>query len=266
MSERLKRVGRVNIGKKKVLIYFDDGDTLEMLPNTYVEYPLYVGKEVDETLILEIKRRNKKDKVFTSALKTISSSSVSQKRFIERMKNLGYKEKESIEALKHFISSSLYDEYSNFLDNLHLLEDKLYGHKRIAMELTNKGFPIKMINEIKIDKSKEVNKAKEHLKKLNDRLYKENLKTKKRKIYQALLRLGFLESTINEVIGQIKENDPKFIQKELKKECLVILNRYKRKEEEEKTLRVKVINYLMNKGYKYNEIKKTMEEIKNGED
>ena len=39
-----KTIKRIKIGEKKVVLIFDNGDKLEISPNTYTEYHFYEGK------------------------------------------------------------------------------------------------------------------------------------------------------------------------------------------------------------------------------
>lgn len=258
----LKRIGKVNIGTKKIVVYFEDGEELEMNKEVYLDYPLYKGKEVDEKTIKEIKRRNKEQKLYDYAFKYVTTKLTSEANLIQKLENRGASKKEISDIVKKLSSAAIFDEKRHFLDQVELLDHANYGENRIKDQLYKKGYKDEWIRELKFDESREKEKLNNQLPKIVKKYSKKYSYNKmKEHVYANLIRLGFSSDLAYTSLSHIKF-DAENQDNSLSKAFNTAINKYKDKYLG-KMLEVKVLNYLLEKGYRPSEIKKIVKENEN---
>lgn len=249
-----KRISDVKIGQKKVLIKFDgEIKPLEILPNTFTEFKLFKGKILSSKDIKDIKARNNVEKYYDKALTLLSRKSYSERKMIEKLSNLGASESEIELVLKELHKYSLLDDKAVIDEYLEYAEVHNYGYNRIKQELYNKGVKKSLIDKIPYNEVSELKKAKNALNKLEKKYSKENNFTKKKKIHDSLIRLGYSYDIAREVVEMAKEN-PKEVEIELLRgDFGTAYMRYRFKSLGEEHYQ-KVLNYLLKKGYRYQDI------------
>lgn len=255
-----KKIGKVNIGKKKVSILFLDGEKLDIYPNVYLEFPLYKNKELGEAEYKAIKKRNELEKQYIHLLNYsiihITSIQALKKRLIAKK----ISEADANKLLTLLVESKAYSEKNSFEEYLEYLNGRNYGQKRIVSEMEKKEFPSEYINSLIFDYSSERQKADNLVKILRHR-YKTLANQKmKEKLYACLLRYGFSNEVALATIQALDEQNLAAECSEAIRKCFdEAVYRYKEKYFG-KVLRVKVLNYLIGKGFNLEDIKKVMEE------
>ena len=109
-NENGKIIKQVKIGKKKVVIVFDDASKLEISPNTFTEYNLYPKKPLSDKTIKEIKKRDSFDKYYQYALNTVSLKDISEKALREKLVKKGAKQSDINEIIKSLRRYNLINE------------------------------------------------------------------------------------------------------------------------------------------------------------
>ena len=255
LNKNGKIIKRLKIGKKKVVIIFDDEDKLEISPNTYVEFNLYPKKVLTDKDIKDIKKRDSLDKAFQDALKIASKGNISEKVLREKLLKKEIKEKNIDEIIKMLQKYRLLDENAIIEDYLTYASYKNYGKHRIIDELYKKGVKKEYIDSIKFKYSDEFKKALTLLKKVEKKYDSYSFEAKKVHIYELLMRYGFESDVISEAMNEIEEYDSKNELSNLKRDYQKALIKYKNKYKGHE-LTDSVIKYLLSKGYRYVDIKK----------
>ena len=254
LNENGRVIKNLKVGKKKVVVVLSDETKLEISPNTYVEFNLYKNKKIDDKTLKEIKKRDSFDKSYQYALNVVSKKEISENALIKKLEDKKVSKsdiKDIIKLLKRY----------NFLDEKSLIEDylryasfKLYGENRIKDDLYSKGLRKEDIDKIKFNEKEELNKATKLVNKSIKKYEKSSSEETKSHLYALLLRNGFTSDIASSVISSLVELDKKKELENLKNEYKKALVKYSNKFDK-KELDEKVINYLLRKGYRYNDIK-----------
>lgn len=250
-----KKLQSVNVGKSKVVLRFYDGSKLDISGNTYSEFKLYPNKEISDKELKKIKERNELDKFYQYAFTSASKSEQSEKQIRDKLTKKGAKKKQIDFIINELNKYSLISEESVINNYLDYASYKLYGENRIKEDLINKGISLDKVNSLEFSYSDEIKKAKELLIKLEKKYSKQAYSTKKKHIYDALIRYGYSFDIASKIVEEVKPNSPKEELEILKKEHKKAKERYSHKYKS-KELETKVINYLLGKGYRYNDILK----------
>ena len=253
-NENGKVVKQVKVGKKKVIIIFDDESKLEISPNTYTDFNLYPKKIIDNKTLKDIKRRDSFDKEYQYALNVVSKKDISEKALREKLLKRKAKEGDINEIIKSLKKYNLLNEEDIIDDYLAYADFKLYGENRIKEELYKKGITEENIDKIEFSYEKEINKAKSLLKKSEHKYSSSSFEDKKKHLYELLLRQGYSYDIASSLINNLEGYDKKEELSNLKNEYKKAITKYKNKYDGSE-LNEKVINYLLRKGYKYQDIK-----------
>lgn len=247
-----KRICDIHILKKKIIIYFDT-DKIEITPNTYTEFNLYLNKALNDETINEIKRFDEYQKHLSYALNLVNQYAYTTKKLERKLLNRKIDQK-TIEAI------------INYLNKNHLLDDKAFALD-YALTLLNryKGpyFIKKRLKELGIIdadidlalnslKTKDINETLiNYLKKLDQQYSRKNVINKRDKIIRAAVSRGWPINEVNNALKRIKLNKTNY-ESAVKKDYEKIKRQYDE--------RNKIINALKRKGYSYSKIKAVMEE------
>lgn len=243
-------ITRIKIGKKKVTLFFHD-EKLDITLNTYTDFHLFVGKTLTEKEFKEIENRDALDSYMEYALKSLSVSHVSEKALIEKLTKKGANSKQVNFIVKEMKRLSLIDDDELLDDYLEIAKYKHLGEKRIKEELYKKGISGDKIESLQFDN--QLDDAIANLPNLERKYASLNYESRKKHIYDNLIRLGFSYDVASAALLKIKDKDARVENEALKLDVKKAINKYKTKFKG-RDLREKVINYLMGKGYKYNDI------------
>ena len=138
--------------------------------------------------------------------------------------------------------------------------ERNFGQNKIVKHLKDKGIPDALINKVNFPQSIERKKAKTLLDKLDRKYAKYAYESKKKHVYQALVAQGYNHDIAREVTNDLKRKNDKVEQSLLTRDYEKIKSRYEKKYEGYQ-LKQKIYAALVNKGYKYQEIKKVLEDF-----
>ena len=231
------------IGNNKYKIIFDNTE-LVLYEDIILKYNLLIKKEVNEKLIDEIINENNYYSAYDKSLSYIESKLRTKKEIIEYLKRLGYDNK--------------YIDYSiDKLNKLGLLNDKLYVNSYIndKINLSLDG-PYKIKNNL-MNLEIDENVIDEYLNKIDDDIWNKRVDKiidKKKSVMNSKSYYMFVNKMKNDLynLGYSKElidnkiNNIKYESNALEKDFNKAIKKYNDKN--------KIINYLMRKGYSYDEI------------
>ena len=231
---------------KKFIVTFDE-EELELTEELMVSYRVSLDKRYTEKEFKDLKKDVKISKSLDKTIYFISFKPRSEKEVYDYLKKEKHNDNDINKILSKLKSNSFIDdeEYVKTLMNDFYI--KLKGTYALKYELQQKGISDKLIidainkfnEELMIDDL--VNKyQKEELKLTNLPILKQQQKLK-----ESLIRRGFSNNTISEVIKRIEFNEDlnDQLMKDIDKICAKTNDYNKR------------ITYLLSKGYNYNLIK-----------
>ncbi len=258
--------------KDRVNVYVND-EFLFACSNELVYYHnLKKGLELEKDKIIEVVEEDNYIKAKNAALKILERSYKTEKEMYDKLLSKEYDDK-TIQRVIKFLK-----EYS-FVDDIRYAElyikdkIKVHGKSKIKFSLVNKGISEEIIES----KLNTISNEQEELTalKLGEKKYKTLIKSEKnylklkKKLSDYLLRNGYNFSIINKVVNSIVTCDDFFEtveQKEVNFEelhdlALKRLNVLKKSEANKEKLYKKLYDYLLRRGYKYDEIKTMLKEI-----
>lgn len=255
-------IKKIKFNKNNVRLVFDNGENILINKNAFLSSYLYVGKKLSEKDINKLNKENNVDKYYEYALKLLSKKSLFKNKVIEKLKlkfidisnsELNYVINKLIK--NHFIDDEkLKDDYIEYYSSLN------YGKNKIKEKLIKLGYDFSKSKIIEFSKSEEIEKAKNHIQKLEKKYDKYNNEIRKEKIKSALINLGFSSDVVSTVIKDLHvhslEEELEILKKDFDKYYNLLKKKYDGLE-----LKDKLINKLMYKGYRYSEISILLEEI-----
>ncbi|WP_338232171.1 recombination regulator RecX [Companilactobacillus muriivasis] len=242
-----KRKGRYNV-------FLDGKYAFPVAEQTLIDFRLMNGVEVTDEQIKEIQDSENINKAYGDALNYLSY----QLRTKKEIKDYLYKKEYHRDAV---------DEVIGRLEKLHYLDDAAYaksfisnqlrttsnGPKIIEQKMAQKGVPNNIIQDsvVEIDYDTLLENATEFAKKQVRKQHRASFKQMVTKLRSGLYQKGFDNEVIEETIKNLElEPDEDEELDKLRKLVNKVQHRYDKP--------AKLINYLMTKGYKFDEIKKVL--------
>jgi len=244
-----KRKGRYNV-------YLDDKYAFPVAENTLIEFRLMNGTELTDEQVKEIQDRENVNKAYGDAVNYLSY----QLRTEKEIKEYLYKKEYHRDAVDLTLQR---------LRDLNYLDDESYaqsfintqlrmsanGPKIIEQKMVQKGVPNNIIQDklAEIDQDILLENAIDFAKKQVRKQKRASFQQMLTKLRQSLYQKGFNKEIIEETIESLDlEPDEEDELDKLK----VLVNKVKHRYDKP----AKLINYLMTKGYHYDEIKRVLEE------
>ena len=246
-------IKKIKILKNKVSIILDNGDKLSIGKEVYTNFYLYEGKDLSKKELEEINSLNNTSKLLQYALRIRSKAIYSEYQMREKLYNKEASKKDVDKVIKTLKQYDLIDDDAYAYDLMEYYNSLNYGKNKIIHKLSDKGIFDETINKIEFPVSIEKKKASNILNKLEKKYEKYNYSQKKSHIYNAYLQLGFDNDIASEMINKIKESSPKEENEKLKSDYQKVKIRLERKYKGQE-LRQKIIQNLMQKGYRLNDI------------
>lgn len=251
------KILKIKILKSKVNISLDNHSKLSIDKEVFSNFYLYEGKELDKKEYKAILELNNSNKLLQYALKLRSKSLYSEYKMREKL-YLKEANKSSVDKIIKILKEyDLIDDKAYASDLVEYYNSLNYGENKIKNKLSDKGIFKEQIDKIKFPVSIEKKKANNIFPKLDKKYDKYNASQKKQHLYNAYLQEGFSKDIASEMTSKIKETNQKDELGKLKTDYLKTKTRlavkYKGKE-----LRQKILNSLLTKGYKMNDILKVI--------
>lgn len=146
---------------------------------------------------------------------------------------------------------------------LEYFNSNLYGKYYIINYFKNKGIDEEYINQIKFLDKTECEKAKKYFELIKNKYVSSNYIKQKKKLSETMLVRGFDIEVINEVLSSLKL-DPTIEKENFEKELTKAKEKFKNDKEKEN----RIISYMVNRGFSYDDVssylnKEKEEESKN---
>lgn len=250
-------IKKIKILKNKVSITFDKGEKLSIDKDVYTNFYLYEGKQMDKKEYNALVSLNNSNQLLQYALKIRSKSLYSEYQMREKLYKKEASKKDVDKVIKYLKQYELIDDDAYAYDLMEYYNSLNYGKNKIIHKLSDKGIFIETINKLKFPVSLEKKKANNILNKLEKKYEKYNYSQKKSHIYNAYLQLGFDNDIASEMTNKIKESSSKEENEKLKSDYQKVKTRLERKYKGQE-LRQKIIQNLMQKGYRLNDIIKVV--------
>lgn len=262
----LKNTGKqiTNLKKTnlKILIKLSDGSKIKTTFDNVKKYDLKVGKILSNRQYNLLNNEFLLEKCKDYLINIASKHQYSEEEIYRKLKIRNIS-KTQIEVLMNFVKDSNLVDDKKFIDDyVRVNTRKNYSINKIKARLIQKGISSNYINKIKENKKNEYLKACNLIDKKIKLLSNDSYEFQKIKAYQILKKELFSESIIDDVVKNKIEYDSKLEMKNLRKQYSIAYSKYRYKYLGD-LLYKKVIEYLLRKGYSFNDIKLIEREYSN---
>lgn len=240
---KAKKGDKVNVyfGKEKITLSLD----------TYTEYRLFVGKEVNESLLNSIKKKNNDEELYSYALGLASKFAYSTKDVEKKLEKKSDDSTQIWRIIYRIKDVGLLNDEEFAKQYKEEKEAAYYGSRRIKDDLLiQHGIKEEIVNALVFENEKD--RAKEITPSLAKVYDKYPLKAKKEKVMNALMRRGYSQSDALYAVSGLKEDKEKSL-KLLEKDATLTINKLK-KRYSGYDLKERVYASLYAKGYKSDDI------------
>lgn len=252
------QVIEVEVKKQFTLYTLDNGEVLILSPSVAADFYLYRQKHLNEDDLKAIKLAQQKRQLFDYVVKKMRGHYISEAAATSLL--FDYAENKSLIAsvIKELKNKHYLDDERLAQSIIERLQNKLCGNDKIMDELKKARVKSEVVEQIHLSEVDELARGKEVVPLLEKKLQRISARSKKHKIYQQLLRLGYPRDVASDLLGHISEVDLEVEQVLLKRDYEKALKRYQKKYDKFELSR-HILNYLLTKGYTYNDIKKVVE-------
>lgn len=255
-----RKIKGIKLYKDHVTLSFFKGEPLKISKEAFVSSYLYAGKNLSSKEIASLEEITAMSTLLNYALQIVSKKHLSEKEMLEKL----MKKEDNYAAAKKVITklkeNDLLDDKAFMQDLIAWDNERNFGQNKIVKHLKDKGIPDALINKVNFPQNVERKKAKALLDKLDRKYAKYAYESKKKHVYQALVAQGYNHDVAREVTNDLKRKNDKVEQSLLTRDYEKIKSRYEKKYEGYQ-LKQKIYAALVNKGYKYQEIKKVLEDF-----
>lgn len=254
------KITKIKESNNYIILYLDNNEKLYVSIEAYFKLNLANLKGFDNKTYELLKKEENLILGYNAVLKKLSvkDHSIKQiKDFLYLKRKLNSDEVNKI--IDKLIQYNLLDDEKYCIERINYLNEQLFSIKQIKNKLKNEGISNELIEKyIVSDSNKEYEKVYKLVNKYLNSVKNKSLNAKKQLILNKVVNLGFNYDDVKMAIDSLDikvDNEYEL----LKKEYLKIKNKYQRKYESY-DLKYRISGYLMNKGFKLEDINKVMEE------
>ena len=254
------KITKIKESNNYIVLYLDNNEKLYVSIEAYFKHNLANLKGFDNKTYELLKKEENLILGYNAVLKKLSikDHSIKQiKDFLYLKRKLNSDEVNKI--IDKLIQYNLLDDEKYCIERINYLNEQLFSIKQIKNKLKNEGISNELIEKyIVSDSNKEYEKVNKLVNKYLNTIKNKSLNAKKQLILNKVVNLGFNYDDVKMAIDNLDikvDNEYEL----LKKEYLKIKNKYQRKYESY-DLKYRISGYLMNKGFKLEDINKVMEE------
>jgi SOS response regulatory protein OraA/RecX len=254
------KISKIKESNNYIVLYLDNNEKLYVSIEAYFKHNLANLKGFDNKTYELLKKEENLILGYNAVLKKLSikDHSIKQiKDFLYLKRKLDNDEVNKI--IDKLIQYNLLDDEKYCIERINYLNEQLFSIKQIKNKLKNEGISNELIEKyIVSDSNKEYEKVYKLVNKYLNSVKNKSLNAKKQLILNKVVNLGFNYDDVKMAIDSLDikvDNEYEL----LKKEYLKIKNKYQRKYESY-DLKYRISGYLMNKGFKLEDINKVMEE------
>lgn len=244
-----------------VIIYLDTNEKICIDVDNYFKYNLNSLKGLDDNLLKILKNEEILYLAYKSALRKLSIKDYSIKQikdFLINNKKIDISNSEII--INKLINYGLLDDDKYCFNRINYLNNELYSYKQIKTKLIKDGIKEELIEKYLLyDNELEYSKAIKLVNKYNRIIKNKSINATKQALITKLCNAGFSYDISKNALSTININDDNEIIL-LKKEFDKAIKKYSKKYSDY-DLKNHIYKYLLNKGFKSEDIKEVMEEL-----
>ena len=202
------------------------------------------------------KEITKVDELFTLSIRKLKNSDCSIEKMREFLKKKNASEEEIDEVIDKLLKYSIINEDEMVKNIISFCDYKHYGYNKLIYILESRKISKNRIDKVVKNEEREIRHAKELTKTLIKRYKNKNTVNVKRSVFSALIRAGYDEIVASLCISNISisyKDEINMLKLDYQKVFLKVSKKLKGNEAKQK-----VINRLVSKGYKIDDIKKVI--------
>ena len=250
----------IKVYKDHVTLSFVKRDKVQISKEAYLTSYLYEGKALSKKEIDKLLEITALSALLTYALGLISKRHYSEKKLTEKLKAKDNNKVAISGVINKLKENNLLDDQALMEDLIAWDDERSFGKNKTIKHLRDQGIPDKLILKARFPVSNELKKAKGLLPKLERKYAKYAFESKKKHIFNALISQGYEIDIAKQVTNLSKKDQPKKEKEKLTNDYLKIKRRYENKYEGYE-LNKRIYAALVNKGYRYSEIKAVLEDV-----
>ena len=255
-----KLIKSIKVYQDHVTLTFPKNEKLKISKEAYLSSYLYQGKEISNKELTKLKDITALSTLLEYAMSLLSKRHYSEKKMYEKLYKKEANKQAAISVINKLKENDLLDDKAFMEDLIAWDDERNFGKNKTIKHLKEQGIPDTLISKAHFSHSNELKKAKGLIPKLERKYSRYGYENKKKHIYQALLVQGFDYDVAKEALNNVKKDSPKEEQSKLLNDFKKIQKRYLHKYEGYE-LKKRINAALINKGYRYNEIKTVLEDI-----
>ena len=246
-------IASIDIKKKKIVINFTQGHSLNLSSDQYTQNYFYVGKVIDDKKFEELTQATKTQPFIDYGFRLLAKGRYSEYQIREKLYKREALKSQVDEVISRLKLAHLIDDASLLKDWVDHFQKHGYGLRMIKAKLHEKGFFPHLLETIQIDEETErisISRLIEQSVKKYQRLSERD---RKQKITTMLLQRGYESKMYHSALEAIprltKEETDSNLKEAFEKALRMFKARFVGREREEK-----IINFLLRKGYTYSTI------------
>lgn len=243
-----------------VIIYLDNKEKIHLSVDTYFKYSIVSLKGLNENLYNTLLNEEKLYMAYRGVLRKLSTKDFTVKQikdYLRIKKELNSKESDLI--INKLIEYGLLDDDKYCLNRTNYLNKQLLSTKQIKIKLAKEGISSDLIDKyVIINSEDEYSKANKLAIKYSNSIKNKSLNATKQAILMKIVNAGYSYEAGKDAVNalNLKSNNESEL---LRKEYVKALKKYEKKYEVYE-LKNHIYSYLINKGFKTEDIKKVMED------
>ena len=251
-------INKIKTYEDYVFLYLDD-DKIQVSIDDYFKYNLSKLKGLDEDTYQLLKINETKLKAYRSCLRKLSIKDYTIKQIKDHLKKYDIDYKDIDDIVNRLISYGLLDDKKYCISKINYYSKQSLSNKQIKQKLIKQGINSELIDDNLIyDIDLEINKADKLANKYYKSITNKSINSKKQTIMSRLISNGYSYEVSKQALDKLSFIDDNELEL-LSKEYLKAKNKYMKKYEDYE-LKSKIYAYLINKGFKNEDIKKVMED------
>lgn len=265
INVQLEKVGNkiksISFFKDKVNIVFLNEWKMEISKDTYTDFYLYEGKELDKEEIENIQEKDKINSIKRSAFKLINNRMYSYHELKKRLLEKGYSQDLVVKVLEDLKEHKFIDDNKLSLLLKEEYDEKLYGQEKIKHLLLNKGIDEKIVNQLEFDEEVELVKCQKLVEEYMRKNKNLSYSSLKNKAWNYLISYGYIQKIVTRAMTIVNQNVSKEDDKE---KLLTLMDKYiiiHRVDILDKSQKEKLIKRYLAKGYSKNVIEECIKEV-----
>lgn len=252
------KVTKVTKLKEKFKIFLENGGSFYVHPAVYEDFNLYINKDISEKEIKKIQEENGKNKYFLMGLKKLNQTSCSPKKLNDFLYKKGASKNEIEFVLERLRKLNYINEDFLLEDIISYCNSKHYGFNKMIKLANDKHLSKESISKIVYDFDREEKEANIYAKLVKNRFKNKNNSQIQKGLQNCLISHGFSATLSFDIANKV------FNSHETELNMLKLdYSKAERKFSKITDLNFrdkKIVQYLMLKGYKPEDIK-TLKEI-----